>query len=101
MIPQIRDSRNVMGMMIKNPRSREIVCAFTALSIEVKYVESTILNPAKGIAVKYSFIPDAAVCCSRMFCSLLNRFTIESVQAKNTQKINSGTCAKPKTGTIL
>jgi hypothetical protein len=51
-MPPIDESRKAIGMMIKNPRKKEIICAGRGCSVEVKKIEIIILNPVNRQAVK-------------------------------------------------
>lgn len=66
-----RASRNAAGIMRAKPLETEIICAGMAWSVEVKNRESRMLIPAKGMAVKYSFMPGTAICLSSGLPSLL------------------------------
>lgn len=77
-IPKKVDNKSDAGIIINKPLSREMDCAGNAFSVEVKNIEITILNPTKGMAVKYNFNPDTAICCSFILCSLLNTLVIGS-----------------------
>ena len=70
------DRKNAIGIIIKRPLDSETICAGRAFSMDVKYEDIMILNPTNGIAVKYNFNPVSAICCSCIFCSLLNMLTI-------------------------
>ena len=70
-IPARTDNKNATGIIRAKPLAIEMNCAGKARSVEVKKRDSTILIPAKGIAVKYSFRPGTAICCSKEFFSLL------------------------------
>ena len=63
-IPAKQDRQTAAGRIRNNPLVREIACAGSAWSVAAKYIASTILNPAKGMAVKYNFNPVTAICCS-------------------------------------
>ena len=63
-------------MMRKKPRSREMTWAGKGRSVEVKYIESTTLHPAKGQAMKYSRSPWTAMACRAGLPSLLNAAAI-------------------------
>ena len=71
-----KDRKNAIGIIIKKPLDSEMICAGRAFSIDVKYADIRMLNPANGIAVKYNFNPLTAICCNCTFCSLLNTLTI-------------------------
>ena len=51
-MPNARDSMYTAGMIIINPREKEIMCAGRGCSVAVKKDESTVFSPAKGIEVK-------------------------------------------------
>lgn len=51
-MPPVEDNNNAMGIIIKNPRKTEIMWAGRAYSVEVKYMDNIILNPANRQAVK-------------------------------------------------
>ena len=51
-MPNRKDRKNAIGIMTKNPRKSEMTCAGWANSVEVKYTDRIILNPAKTHAVK-------------------------------------------------
>ena len=71
-----KERKSAIGIITKRPLDSETICAGRAFSIDVKYEDKMILNPANGIAVKYNFNPVSAICCSCIFCSLLNMLTI-------------------------
>ena len=78
----IKDRKNARGIIIKNPLDNEMICAGRAFSVDVKYADIMILNPANGIAVKYNFNPAVAIFCNCIFCSLLNMLTIGLAASK-------------------
>ena len=77
-----KDRKNAMGIKTKNPLDSETICAGRAFSVDVKYADRMILNPANGIARKYNFNPVSAICCNCIFCSLLKTFTIGLAENK-------------------
>ena len=54
----------------------EMICAGKAFSVDAKYADIIILNPANRIAAKYNFNPAVAISRNCIFCSLLNMLTI-------------------------
>lgn len=78
----IKDRKNAIGIIIKNPLDNEMICAGKAFSVDVKYEDIMMLNPTNGIAVKYNFNPATAISCNCKFCSLLNVFTIGLAASK-------------------
>ena len=82
----IKDRKNAIGIIIKNPLDNEMICAGRAFSVDVKYADIMMLNPTNGIAVKYNFNPIVAISCNCIFCSLLNMLTIGLAVSKKTGK---------------
>ena len=78
----IKDRKNAIGIIIKNPLDNEMICAGRAFSVDVKYADIMMLNPTNGIAVKYNFNPAVAISCNCIFCSLLNMLTIGLAASK-------------------
>lgn len=79
------DRKNAIGIIIKKPLDSEMICAGRAFSIDAKYADIMMLNPANGIAVKYNFIPVTAIRCNCIFCLLLNTLTIGLAENKKKQ----------------
>ena len=77
-----KDRKNAIGIIIKKPLDSEMICAGRAFSIDAKYADIMMLNPANGIAVKYNFIPVTAIRCNCIFCLLLNTLTIGLAENK-------------------
>ena len=81
-IPHRADNKNAIGMISASPLKMDRICAGRAFSIEVKKVAKTVLYPINGMAVKYSFSPVTAICCSRMLFSRLNAAVIGCAKTK-------------------
>ena len=81
--------RKAIGIIRISPRRREMICAGSAFSTEVKYIERMILNPANTREVKYNFSPVIAISCSFALCSLLNADAIGSANTKRIRYITA------------
>lgn len=77
-MPNRSENKNDIGTRSKNPLNNDIICAGTALSFEVKSTDRIILNPIKGMEVKYNFSPLIAMFCKYILFSRLNAKVIES-----------------------
>ena len=48
-IPNKKDTKKAIGMIMIRPLDNETICAGSTFSVDVKYVDITILKPAKGV----------------------------------------------------